>query len=97
MLATPTPSGTCTASNDIDGATPALFSQVFISNTKQEHFALKMAATQRQGLQRKAVARCDQQDVRHARLIRELKAQALKSNAALQAKLDTALAQVRNY
>jgi transposase len=42
------------------------------------------------------VARCEQQEVRHDRLVRELKAQALKTNAALQAELDSALAQVRD-
>ena len=55
-----------------------------------------MAALQWQTLHRKAVARCEQQEVRHDRLVRELKAQALKSNAALQSKLDFALAQVRD-
>ena len=55
-----------------------------------------MAALQWQALHRKAVARCEQQEVRHDRLVRELKAQALKSNAALQSKLDFALAQVRD-
>ena len=47
-------------------------------------------------LHRKAVSRCAQQEVRHDRLVRELKAQALKSNAALQGALDSALAQVRD-
>lgn len=55
-----------------------------------------MAAAQWQDLHRRAAARCNQQEVRHDRIVRELKAQALKSNAALQAKLDTALAQVRD-
>ena len=55
-----------------------------------------MAALQWQTLHRKAVARCEQQEVRHDRLVRELKAQALKSSAALQSKLDFALAQVRD-
>jgi transposase len=77
-------------------APPALFSQVFVTITKQEQIELKLAATQWQGLHRKAVARCEQQEVRHDRLVRELKAQALKTNAALQAELDSALAQVRD-
>ena len=55
-----------------------------------------MAATQWQGLHRKAVTIYEQQVVRHDRLVRTLKAQALKSNAALQSKLDFALAQVRD-
>jgi transposase len=68
----------------------------FVTITKQEHIELKMAAPYWQTLHRKATARCDQQEVRHDRLIRALKAQALKSNAALQGKLDSALAQVRD-
>lgn len=55
-----------------------------------------MAALQWQGLHRKAVTRLEQQEVRHDRLVRELKAHALKSNTALQAELDLALAQVRD-
>ena len=75
---------------------PTPFSQVFVTITKQEHIELRLAATQWQGLHRKALARCAQQEARHDRLVRELKAQALKSNAALQAELDLALAQVRD-
>ena len=55
-----------------------------------------MAAHFWQTLHRKAVARCDQQEVRHDRLVRALKTQALKTNSALQAELDSALAQVRD-
>lgn len=55
-----------------------------------------MAACHWQTLHRKAVARCNQQEVCHDRLMRELKAQAFKSNTALQAELNTALAQVRD-
>jgi hypothetical protein len=36
---------------------PAPFSQVFVTITKQEHIELRLAATQWQGLHRKAVAR----------------------------------------
>ena len=75
---------------------PAPFSLVFVTITKQEHIELKMTALNWQTLHRKAVARYDQQEVRHDRLVRELKAQALKSNAALQTALDSALAQVRD-
>ena len=75
---------------------PVPFSQVFVTITKQEHIELRQAATRWQGLHRKAVDRCAQQEVRHDRLVREWNAQALKSNAALQAKLDAALAQVRD-
>ncbi len=69
---------------------------MFVTITKQQHIELRLAATQWQGLHRKAVVRCAQQEARHDRLVRELKAQALKSNAALQAELDLALAQVRD-
>jgi transposase len=85
-----------TASKAAADAPPTPFSQVFVTITKQEQIELKLAATQWQGLHRKAVARCDQQEVRHDRLVRALKAQALKSNAALQVALDSALAQVRD-
>ena len=85
-----------TATKAVVDAPPAPFSQVFITITKQEHIELKMAATYWQGLHRKAADRCVQQEVRHDRLVRELKAQALKSNAALRAELDLAQAQVRD-
>ncbi len=77
-------------------APPAPFSQVFITITQQEHIQLKMTANQWQRFHRLAVAKCDRQEVRHDRIVRELKAQALKSNAALQAELDLALAKVRD-
>lgn len=75
---------------------PAPFSQVFVTITKQEHIELRLAAKYWQTLHHKAVTKFDQQEVRHDRLVRELKAQALKSNAALQGQLDFALAQVRD-
>ena len=77
-------------------APPAPFALEFVTITKQEHIQLKMAALQWQTLHRKAVAKCEQQEFRNDRIVRELKAQSLKSNAALQAKLDSALAQVRD-
>ena len=67
------------ASNVSADTPPPPFAQVFITITKQEHIQLKMAALQWQTLHRKAVARCEQQEVRHDRLVRELKAQALKT------------------
>jgi transposase len=69
---------------------------VFVTLTKQEHIESKRAAKQWQVLHRKAVTRCEQQEVRHDRLVRELTARALKATAALQAELDSALAQVRD-
>lgn len=84
------------ATKAVIDAPPTPFSQVFVTITQQEHIELRLAAQQWQGLHRKAVARLDQQEVRHDRLVREIKAQALKANAALQAELDSALAQVRD-
>lgn len=78
------------------GTPPTPFSQVFVTITQQEHIELRLAATRWQGLHRKALDRCAQQEVRHDRLVRELKALVLKSNASLQAELDSALAQVRD-
>ena len=95
MRATSTTSNTVATQAAVDKP-PAPFSLEFITITKQEHIELKMAAQKWQTLHRKAVSRCDQQEVRHDRLMRELKAQSLKSNAALQAELDSALAQVRD-
>jgi len=77
-------------------APPAPFSQVFVTITQQEHIELRLVAKQWQGLHRKAVTRLDQQEVRHDRIVREIKAQALKANAALRVELDCALAQVRD-
>ena len=75
---------------------PAPFSQVFVTITKQEHLELKWAASYWSVQHRKAADRCAQQEVRHDRLVRELKIRAQNSNAALQAELDLALAQVRD-
>jgi hypothetical protein len=77
-------------------APPTPFSQVLITITQQEHIQLKMTGQQWQRFHRLAVAKCDRQEVRHDSIVRELKAQALKSNAALQADLDFARAQVRD-
>ena len=95
MRATSTPPATAATNARVD-APSAPFAQEFVTITKQEHIELKMAACYWQTLHRKATARCDQQEVRHERIVRALKAQALKSNAALQGKLDSALAQVRD-
>ena len=84
------------ASNASTDIPPPPFAQVFITITKQEHIELRTAATKWRGLHRKAETSFEQQEVRHDRLVRALKAQTLKSNAALQSKLDFALAQVRD-
>ena len=67
---------------------PEPFALEFVSITKQEHIELKLAALQWRGLHRKAVSRCEQQEARHYRLVRELKAQALKSKAGVRAKVE---------
>ena len=95
MRATSVSPDTATIKAAVD-APPTPFSQVFVTITQQEHIELRLNATLWQRLHRKAVDRCAQQEVRHDRLVRELKAQALKSNAALQAQLDLAQAQVRD-
>jgi transposase len=95
VRATSTHPDTAASEAGVD-APPAPFARVLVTITKQQHIELRMAAQQWRGLHRKAVAKCDQQEVRHDRIVRELKAQALKSNAALQAKLDSAPAQVRD-
>ena len=84
------------ASKAVVDAPPAPFALEFVTITKQEHIELKVAAQQWQRFHRVAVAKCDRQEVRHDRIVRELKAEALKSNAALRAELDLALAQVRD-
>lgn len=95
MRATSTLPKTAAIESAID-ASPVPFAQVFVTITQQEHIELKRAALQWQTLHRKAVARCEQHDLRHQRIVRELKAEALKSNAVLQANLDFARAQVRD-
>jgi predicted nucleotidyltransferase len=95
MRATPTISQTATSDGCVE-APPAPFAQEFVTLSKLEHIELKSSAFRWQTLHRKAVTRYDQQQLRHDRIVRELKAQTLKSNAALQERLDTALAQVRD-
>ena len=95
MRATPTLPDAAATRAAVD-VPPAPFSQVFVTITQQEHIQLKMTANQWQRFHRLAVAKCDRQEVRYDRIVRELKAQALKSNAALQAELDLALAKVRD-
>jgi hypothetical protein len=86
-----------TAANQVAIDAPTVpFALEFVTITKQQHIQLKMAALQWQTLHRKALAKCEQQEVRHDRIVRELKALALKSNATVQAKLDSELAQVRD-
>jgi len=69
---------------------------VYVTISKQEHIELKTAANYWQTLHRKAVGRAQWRELRYQRIVRELKAQAAKSNAALQAELELAQAQVRD-
>ena len=78
----------------VDASTP--FAGVYVTITKQEHIELKIAAQHWQTLHRKAVGRAQWRELRYQRIVRELKAQAAKSNAALQAELELAQAQVRD-
>lgn len=64
--------------------------------SRQDHIALKSAANYWQTLHRRAVERFQWRELRYQRILRELKATACKSNAALQAELDLARGQVRD-
>ena len=68
----------------------------FVTISRQEHIALKSAAHYWQTLHRKAVARFQWRELRYQRILRELKAAGIKSNAALQAELDLARGQIRD-
>ena len=63
---------------------------------QQEHIELKIVAQHWQTLHRKAVGRAQWRELRYQRIVRELKAQAAKPNAALQGELEFARAQVRD-
>lgn len=66
----------------------------FVSISRQEHIALKSAANYWQTLHRKAVDRFQWRELRYQRILRELKA--TTTNAALQAELELARAQIRD-
>ena len=68
----------------------------FVTIARQEHLALKWAAHYWQTQHRKAVGRSKWRELRYQRILRELKATGAKSNAALQAELELARAQVRD-
>ena len=78
----------------VDASTP--FAGVYVTITKQEHIELKIAAQYWQAQHRRAVGRTQWRELRYQRIARELKAQAAKSNAALQVELEFARAQVRD-
>ena len=94
MRATSAPSGP-TAPTAGDATAPP-FAGVYVTITKQEHIALKTAAKYWQTLHRKAVDRAQWRELRYQRIVRELKARAAKSQAALHAELELAQAQVRD-
>ena len=68
----------------------------FVTISRQEHIALKSAANYWQTAHRKAVDRFEWRELRYQRILRELKASAAKSMAALQAELELARGQVRD-
>ena len=68
----------------------------FVTISRQEHIALKWAANYWQTAHRKAVDRFKWRELRYQRILRELKATGVKSNAKLQAELELAKCQVRD-
>lgn len=93
MRATSAPSNCTAPAYDTAAAT---FADVYVTITKQEHIELKLAAQHWQTLHRKAVGRAQWRELRYQRIVRELKVQSLKSQAALQTQLELAQAQVRD-
>lgn len=93
MRATSTPTETATT---IGFEAPPSPSIEFVTITRQEHIALKSAANYWQTAHRKAAARFQWRELRYQRILRELKATGAKSNAALQAELELARAQIRD-
>ena len=74
----------------------APFADVYVTITKQEHIELKTAAQYWQTMHRKAVGCAQWRELRYQRIVRQLKAQALKSQSDLHAQLELAQAQVRD-
>ena len=93
MRATSTP--TETAATIVLEAPPSPAIE-FVTISRQEHIALKWAANYWQTAHRKAVDRFKWRELRYQRILRELKATGVKSNAALQAELELAKGQVRD-
>ena len=93
MRATSTP--TETAATIVLEAPPSPAIE-FVTISRQEHIALKSAANYWQTAHRKAVDRFKWRELRYQRILRELKATGVKSNAALQAELELAKGQVRD-
>ena len=78
----------------VESPPPVVIEYVTIS--RQVHIALKSAANYWQTAHRKAVDRFEWRELRYQRILRELKANAGKSIAALQAELELARGQVRD-
>lgn len=93
MRATSTPSQT-TAATGVKAPPPP--ADAFVTISRQDHIALKSAASYWETLHRRAVERFQWRELRYQRILRELKAAGLKSNAALQAELDLARGQIRD-
>lgn len=74
----------------------APFATVYVTLTKQEHIQLKTDAQRWQNLHRKALGRAQWREARYQRILRELKAQATKTEAKLRADLALAQAQIRD-
>jgi transposase len=75
---------------------PSLPAIEFVTISRQEHIALKWAASYWQTAHRKAVDRFKWRELRYQRILRELKATSFKSNAALETELELAKGQVRD-
>ena len=94
MHATLVPPADTAKDPGVEASTPP--ADVFVTIPRQEHIALKSAAQYWQTQHRRAVDRSQWRELRYQRILRELKAQGAKSNAALQAELEFARAQVRD-
>ncbi len=72
------------------------FACEYVTITKQEHIRLKIEAQRWQILHRKALGRSQWREQRYARILRELKAQAERTQAKLRLKLEEQRAKVRD-
>lgn len=84
------------ANSPLDDCGVAPFATVYVTITKQEYIQLKISAQQWQILHRKAIGRANWREQRHQRILRDLKAQAAKTEAQLRRQLEIAQAQIRD-
>lgn len=80
----------------LDDCGAAPFATVDVTITKQEYIQLKISAQQWQILHRRAIGRANWREQRYQRILRDLKAQAAKTEAKLRLELQTAQAQIRD-